>query len=163
MPVPVKQEAGTCPLWVFDPSQSFWAGELQDSNLCAYGSRIRAASPPSLGELKSSVCCPLCFSGHLLPLSFPPSPPANPRATLRAHIFDRRTEKGLGAPGGSSEPFSLQHRVVWLLGTSCCLMVLQEGVLAVSELQQAASPAHGPEFLAGARHCWAATLATSPG
>lgn len=42
-------------------------------------------------------------------------------------------------------------------------MVLQEGVLAVSELQQAASPAHGPEFLAGARHCWAATLATSPG
>lgn len=27
------------------------------------------------------------------------------------------------------------------------------------ELQQAASPARNPELLAGARHCWAATLA----
>lgn len=71
-------------------------------------------------------------------------------------------------PGGSFEHSSVkrssvEHRALWLLGTSCCLMVLQEVGLAVSELQQAASPAHGPEFLAGARRGWAATLATLPG
>lgn len=54
-----------------------------------------------------------------------------------------------------------QARVARLLGTSCCLVVSQEEGLAVSELQEAASPACSPEFLAGARCCWAATLATS--
>lgn len=53
-------------------------------------------------------------------------------------FFGRTAEKGLGVPGGSCERSSVKHRVVWLLGTSCCLMVLQEAGLAVSELLRTA-------------------------
>ena len=56
---------------------------------------------------------------------------------------------------------SHRARVARLLGTSCCLVASQEEGLAVSEPQPAASPARGPEFLAGARCCLAAAWATS--
>lgn len=156
-------------LGVFDPSRGDSAGEWQDLNPSAPDCRILAAQPdafpPSRRDLadplrlcccgvsEAPVCCPLCTSeGHLLPPAF--IPPANPRATLGIHVFGRRAEKGVGVPAGSSECSRVEHRVVWLLGTSCCLMVLPEAGLAVS------AAAHGPEFLAGARRCWAATPAT---
>lgn len=140
-------------LGLFAPSQGDSAGEWQDLNPGAPDGRILAAQPdafpPSLRELadplrlcycgvsEAPVCCPRCTSeGHLLPPAF--IPPANPRATLGSHVFGRRAEKGVGVPAGSSECSRVEHRVVWLLGTSCCLMVLPEAGLAVSELLRTA-------------------------
>lgn len=140
-------------LGVFDPSQGDSAGEWHDLNPGAPDCRILAAQPdafpPSLRDLadplrlcycgvsEAPVCCPLCTSeGHLLPPAF--IPPANPRATLGIHVFGRRAQKGVGVPAGSSECSCVEHRVVWLLGTSCCLMVLPEAELAVSELLRTA-------------------------
>jgi len=81
----------------------------------------------------------------------------------------RAGERQDSRPGASACRISflltlmLSHRarVARLLGTSCCLVASQEEGLAVSEPQPAASPAQGPEFLAGARCCLAAAWATS--
>lgn len=50
---------------------------------------------------------------------------------------------------------SVGHQVAWLLGTSCCLTTGGGHARTVGN----ASPARGPQLLAGAKHCWAATLA----
>lgn len=57
-------------------------------------------------------------------------------------------------------PRALQcQQAGWPLGADCCLILLQEESLPVSEPLQAASLVRSPGFLAGARCRWAATLA----
>lgn len=124
------------------PSPSDWLAPYSFFNL-------ELLQPPAA----VSLCTP---TGHLL---MPASTPG-PGAGL---LLAGEQRSGLEVAGDNPPTMLVLAQSGWLLGTDCCLSLLREERLPVSGLQQDASLARGPEFLAGARCCWAATLATSLG